>query len=75
MDVRLSCEERAILGLAAQGLTTDEIADRLGLTATQVRGSVVQAMRMLCARTKLEAIVAAARLGQIELERSAREPA
>jgi DNA-binding NarL/FixJ family response regulator len=74
MDVRLSWEERAVLGLAARGLTNEEVAARLGLTRAAVGEAVARAMRALSGRTKLEAIVAAARLGLIEVPGQVCEP-
>jgi DNA-binding NarL/FixJ family response regulator len=63
----LSEEECVVLGLSATGLTTEEVADTLGVSAVEVRGRLNEALVALGARSKLEAVVFAARDGLIEL--------
>ena len=59
--------EALVLRLSATGLTTDEVADRLGLSPDEVRRHVAGAMAALGARSKLEAVVLALRLGLVAL--------
>lgn len=58
---------RRVLELAARGLTTAEIADRLDVRPEQVRERLGQAMAALGASSKLEAIIIAMRAGLITL--------
>lgn len=57
----LSRREREILGLLSRGLTTDEVADELNLSAHTVRTHVKNAMRKLEATTRAHAIAIAMR--------------
>jgi hypothetical protein len=50
-------------------MTTYEVAARLGLTRDEVRDHLAQAMVAVGARSKLEAVVAALRLGMIHTDR------
>lgn len=63
----LSPREREVLGWLAQGLTGEEIAARLHLSAETVRTHVRNAMDKLGARTRVQAIVLALRKGEIRL--------
>ncbi len=57
----LSRREREILGLLSRGLTTDDVADELALSAHTVRTHVKNAMRKLEATTRAHAIAIAMR--------------
>jgi DNA-binding NarL/FixJ family response regulator len=57
----LSRREREILGLLSRGLTTDDVADELSLSAHTVRTHVKNAMRKLEATTRAHAIAIAMR--------------
>lgn len=60
-------QTREILELYARGLSTGEVAARLGVPAVDVRRGLFRAMAELGAATKLEAIVAAIRAGLVRL--------
>jgi len=64
---RLSPEARRALALAAAGLTTDEVSARLGVGPDAVREHLRHAMRVLGARSKLEAVVLALRSRAIDV--------
>lgn len=64
---RLSGDERQVLSLAAEGLTHREVAYRLNVPLERVRECLSSACTALGARSKLEAIVLASRLGEIDL--------
>ena len=55
--------------LSATGLTTAEVAERLGIGPDEVRRHLVGAMAALGARSKLEAVLLALRRGLIDLPR------
>ena len=55
------------LGLFATGLYTSDVADRLGEDQDTVRHHLTEAMAILGARSKLEAVVGALQLGLIEV--------
>lgn len=57
----LSRREREILGLLSRGLTTDDVAEELSLSAHTVRTHVKNAMRKLEATTRAHAIAIAMR--------------
>ncbi len=61
--------ERRVLQLMASGLVTDEVADRLDSSPDDVRRHVRDAIVVLGASSKLEAVVFALRLGLIDLPR------
>jgi len=61
----LSLAEREVLRLAAEGLVTAEVADRLGCSVDGVRAELRCAMSATGARSKLEAIVVAMRRGEL----------
>ena len=58
---------RLVLQLSATGLLTDEVAERLGIAPDEVRRHVAAAMAALGARSKLEAVLLALRLGVVNL--------
>jgi DNA-binding NarL/FixJ family response regulator len=63
----LTMREREVLDLLAQGASTDEIAGGLFLSMHTVRNHVRNILTKLHARTKLEAVVVAARAGVVDL--------
>ena len=63
----LTMMERLVLRLSVTGLLTHEVADHLGTSPDEVRRHVAGALAALGARSKLEAVVLALRLGLIEL--------
>ena len=58
--------ESEILGLLAEGLTGEEIAQRLVLSPETVRTHVRNAMEKLGARTRTEAVVKALEMGEVQ---------
>ena len=65
---RLRPRERAVLQLCAEGLSIAEIAEQLDLPLEGAREALQGAIAALGAASKLEAIIAAARLGLIRLD-------
>jgi DNA-binding NarL/FixJ family response regulator len=65
--VTLSAREREILQLLADGLTGEEIAERLVLSAETVKTHIRNAMAKLEARNRVHAILIAVRQGHITL--------
>jgi DNA-binding NarL/FixJ family response regulator len=63
----LSAREREIMSLLAEGLTGEEVADRLFLSAETVKTHVRNAMSKLEARNRVHAIAIALRQGEIDL--------
>lgn len=63
----LSPREIEVLRAMAEGLTTEEIADRLSLSVHTVRNHIQRCLSKLDAHSKLEAVTAAVREGIIEL--------
>ena len=63
----LSGREREIISLLAEGLTGEEVADRLFLSAETVKTHVRNAMGKLEARNRVHAIAIALRQGEIDL--------
>ena len=61
--------EHLVLRLSATGLTTVEVAAGLGMSPDDVRRHMGRAIAALGARSKLEAVVLALRLGLIDLPR------
>ena len=59
--------KREVLGLLAEGRSTDEIQQQLFLSQHTVRNHVRNVLNKLGARTKLEAVVMAARSGLVDL--------
>lgn len=62
----LSSRESEILGLLAEGLTGEEIAKRLVLSPETVRTHIRNAMEKLGAKTRVEAVVKAVDLGEVQ---------
>lgn len=63
----LTAREREIMSLLAEGLTGEEVAERLFLSAETVKTHVRNAMSKLEARNRVHAIAIALRQGEIEL--------
>jgi DNA-binding NarL/FixJ family response regulator len=63
----LTTREREVLELLAQGRSTDEIQELLFVSQHTVRNHVRSVLNKLHARTKLEAVVIAARSGLVDL--------
>lgn len=63
----LSVREREIMGLLAEGLTGEQVADRLFLSAETVKTHVRNAMGKLEAKNRVHAIAIALREGEITL--------
>lgn len=63
----LTLREREVLELLAQGASTEEIASGLFLSMHTVRNHVRNILTKLHARTKLEAVVVAAKAGVVDL--------
>jgi DNA-binding NarL/FixJ family response regulator len=66
-QAELTGREREVLDLLAQGRSTDEIQQQLFLSQHTVRNHVRNVLNKLHARTKLEAVVIAARSGLVDL--------
>jgi DNA-binding NarL/FixJ family response regulator len=66
LPLTLSPRQREILGLAAQGLRSKEIAARLGLSVRTVEHHFTAAARQLKARGRSQAIATALDLGLIQ---------
>jgi DNA-binding CsgD family transcriptional regulator len=65
---RVAPRELEVLRLVARGRSTHEIADDLGISPHTVRNHVRHVRRKLGARTKLEAVLTAMRLGILDRE-------
>ena len=63
----LTAGELRALSLSAHGLTVSGVAEDMGTSAGQVRMLLASAITRLGAGSKLEAIILAARRGDIEL--------
>ena len=63
----LSAREREILGLIAQGLTGEEVAEHLVLSSETIKTHIRNAMTKLEAKNRVHAIAIALREGQISL--------
>ncbi len=61
----LTARERETLDLLGEGATTDEIAERLGVSRNTTRNHVQRVLEKLGARSKLEAVAVARREGLI----------
>ena len=68
MTSQLTTRQRAILAACASGLGNGEVAEHLELPLDEVRGEIVAAIKLLGARSKLEAVVIALRSHEIDLE-------
>ncbi len=62
----LAAMELLILRLSAAGLLTHEVAEHLGISPDEARRRMAAVMDALGARSKLEAVVLALRLGLID---------
>jgi DNA-binding CsgD family transcriptional regulator len=62
---RLTPRQHETLRLLAQGLSTDEIASRLGVTRETARNYIRRLLRSLGVRSRLEAVVRGRELGLI----------
>ena len=62
MVAPLPLATRQVIELSATGLTTPEVAERLGVPREEVRERIREAIVTLGARSKLEAVVIALRL-------------
>jgi DNA-binding CsgD family transcriptional regulator len=71
----LSDTQLAVLRLAATGLSSGEIAARLGTTREAVRAQLALAMRALGADSKLQAISLAVQAGWLDLAARTTPPA
>ena len=65
----LTAREREVLGLLADGLAHEEIAQRLGIGSETVRTHVRKASSRLGASTRTQAVATALRLGLISDDR------
>lgn len=63
----LTPREREVLFLLATGLTNEQLAAELGLSAETTRTQIRNAMRKLGAHTRVEAVTLAASRGEITL--------
>lgn len=68
----LTPREREILSFLADGLTGEEIAERLVLSPETIRTHVRNAMRKLGAKTRVHAVALAFESGEVELHDSGR---
>ncbi len=59
--------EREMLRALAEGLNSVELAERLGMTAEEERAHVANVITKLGARSRLQALAVAARLGIVEV--------
>jgi len=63
----LTAAERTALSLSATGLVTAQVADAMGESPDLVHAWLVAAIGKLGARSKLEAVIIAARRGDLNL--------
>jgi DNA-binding CsgD family transcriptional regulator len=63
---RLTAEERAALSIAADGRDEYGVATVMRLAPARVRGLLASAVRKLGARSKLEAVLLADRMGLLD---------
>ena len=63
---RLTAEERAALSLAATGLVVDEVAETMHVPPVLVREWLASAVEKLAARSRLEAVLVADRLDELD---------
>lgn len=61
--IRLTQREREILDMLAKGRDTDEIADTLSISRVTARNHIAHVIAKLGASTRLQAVIAAARVG------------
>jgi len=65
-EISLTPRQRDVLGLLADGKTTDEIADALGLSRATVRNYIATLLAAMGVHGRLQAVVAARRAGIID---------
>jgi DNA-binding NarL/FixJ family response regulator len=70
----LSPREREVLGLISAGLTTRQMASRLGISARTVESHISRAYRKLSVRTRVQAVALAAEAGIADLRPRSRAP-
>lgn len=63
----LTAEERRALSLSAHGLGVAEVAEAMCTSSAVVRGWLASAIDKLGARSKIEAVIIAARRGELDL--------
>ena len=63
----LTMGERRVLSLSATGLVVADVAEALGVSAEEVGARLASAVDKLGARSKLEAVLTAARRGELDL--------
>ncbi len=64
---RITPREREVLRALAEGLNSEEIAERLSMTAEEERTHVASVLTKLGARSRLQALAVVARLGIVEV--------
>jgi DNA-binding NarL/FixJ family response regulator len=64
---RITPREREVIRALAEGLDSEGIAERLGITVEEERAHVAGVLVKLGARTRLQALAVAARLGVVEI--------
>jgi len=67
LGYRISAREREILGLLAEGMSTEEIAEHLFLSWHTVRNHIQRIIGKLNAHSRLEAVTTAVREGVIQI--------
>jgi len=71
----LTARELEVLQLLAEGASTSQASDQLGISSATLRAHVQAVLRKLGAHSRLEAVAEAARLGVITLDAWTREKA
>ena len=71
----LTARELEVLQLLAEGASTTQASDQLGISSATLRAHVQAILRKLGAHSRLEAVAEAARLGVITLEAWSRDKA
>jgi len=66
LDARLTTRETEVLRALADGLDDEEVTERLGITLEEERNHVARILEKLGARSRLQALVIAARQGLVE---------
>src|SRR3712207_6163892 len=66
LDARLTTRETEVLRALVEGLDSEEVAERLGITLEEERNHVVNILEKLGARSRLQALAIAARQGLVE---------
>lgn len=70
---QLTARERRVLGLLAEGARSEEIAERLSISANTVRTHVQNVLTKLQVRSRLEAVAFAVRHGIVEISGEGRQ--